>query len=50
MKTIAQFCEIFGITRPTFYAWLRKGLIKAIKIGGSVRITDEEIERLKRGE
>lgn len=50
MKTIAEFCEMFGITKATFHAWVNKGLVKVVRIGRTVRITDEEIERLKRGE
>lgn len=47
MKTIEEFCEIFKITRTTFNNWRNKGLVKVVKIDKAVRITEEEIERLK---
>lgn len=50
MKTIKEFCEIFKISRQTFHNWQKKGLVKVIKIDKAVRISDEEIERLLKGE
>jgi len=50
MKTINEVAEIFGVCRNTVRNWIERGLIKAVKIGGSVRISNEEVERLKRGE
>ena len=50
MKTINEVAEIFGVCRNTVRNWTERGLIKAVKIGGSVRIPDEEVERVKRGE
>ena len=47
MKTVTEFCKIFKITRGTFYNWERKGLVKVVRIRGIVRITDEEVERLR---
>lgn len=50
MKTITEFCEIFGITRQTLRNWINDGKVKTIKIGRSVRIMDKEIARLKNGD
>lgn len=50
MKTKEQVAEIFGVTLGTVNNWIKKGILKAIKIDRTVRISDEEIERLKRGE
>lgn len=48
LKTIKEFCEIFRITPKTFYDWKNKGLVKVVQINKRVvRITDEEIDRLK---
>ena len=50
LVTVKQAAEIFPVTKRTIFRWIESGQIKAIKIGGTVRIPDEEIERLKRGE
>lgn len=50
LVTVKQAAEIFSVTKRTIFRWIESGQIKAIKIGGTVRIPDEEIERLKRGE
>lgn len=50
MKTIHEAADLFGVHWQTVRNWIKSGEIKAIKIGRSVRIPDEEIERLKRGE
>ena len=50
MVTVKQAAEIFSVTKRTIFRWIESGQIKAIKIGGTVRIPDEENERLKRGE
>jgi len=50
LKTIYEVAEIFGVHWQTVRNWIREGRIKAVKIGKSVRISIEEIERLKKGE
>lgn len=49
MKTIYEVAELFGVHWQTVRNWIKEGKIKAIKIERTVRIPDEEIERLKRG-
>lgn len=49
MYTIKEITEIFKIHRSTIYHWIKKGLLKPVKIGGSVRFPAEQVERLKRG-
>ena len=49
MYTIKEFCELFKISRQTFNNWMAKGLVKVIKVDKAVRITEEEVERLKNG-
>lgn len=49
MKTIYEAADILGVHWQTIRNWIRKGDIKAIKINRTVRIPEEEIERLKRG-
>lgn len=50
MKTIKETAKIFGVHWQTVRNWIRDGKIKAVKIERTVRIPDEEIEHLKRGE
>lgn len=50
MVSVKEAAEMFSVTKRTVFRWIESGQIKAIKIGGTVRIPDEEIERLKRGD
>lgn len=50
MKTIRETAQIFGVHWQTIRNWIAEGKIKAAKIGHTVRISEEEIERVKRGE
>ena len=49
-KTVKETAEIFKVKPLTIYRWIKDGKIKAVKIIGSIRIEDEEIERLRKGE
>lgn len=50
MKTIKETAKIFGVHWQTIRNWIRDGKIKAVKIERTVRIPEEEIERVKRGD
>lgn len=50
MYTVIEVATIFKVTRKTVYNWIDKGEIKAVKVGRGLRISEEEVERLKRGE
>lgn len=50
MLTVQDVANIFRVTRKAVYQWINAGKIKAIRIGGVIRITEEEVERIKRGE
>ena len=50
MKTIYEVAEIFGVHWQTVRNWIKEGKIKAVKISKTVRIPEEEIDRLKMGE
>lgn len=50
MKTIRETAKIFGVHWQTIRNWIRDGKIKAVKIERTVRIPEEEIERVKRGD
>ena len=49
MKTIKETAAIFRVHERTIRNWIRDGKIRAVKIKGTVRIFDEEIERLLKG-
>lgn len=50
LYTTKEVAEILKYKEETIRVKIRKGNIKAVKIGGEYRITYEELERLKRGE
>lgn len=50
MKTIKEVAKIFGVHWQTVRNWIKSGKIKAIQVQKTIRIPDEEIERLKKGE
>jgi excisionase family DNA binding protein len=50
VNTVKETSKALKISVPTIYRLISKGKIRASKIGGSTRITDEEIERLRQGE
>lgn len=43
---VAEFCTAIGISRSHFYAELKKGNIRTIRIGGRRLVPDSERERL----
>ena len=49
MKTVKETAAIFGVTDLTIRRWIYSGKMKAVKIGVTVRIEDEEIERVRSG-
>lgn len=36
--TVAQFCETYGIGRTTFYAEVKAGRLRTVKIGAATRV------------
>lgn len=50
MVSVKEAAEIFSVSKRTVFRWIKSGEIKAVKIGGSVRISEDEIDRLKNGE
>lgn len=47
MKTIEEVVEIFNVHFRTVYLWIRKGQMKAVKIGKRFYIKDEEIANIQ---
>jgi excisionase family DNA binding protein len=36
--TVPQFCEAYGISRTTFYAEVKAGRLRIVKIGAATRV------------
>lgn len=45
--TLKEVAGIFQVHWKTVDTWIKAGEVKAVKIGGTVRITNEEIKRIK---
>ncbi|MFI3214414.1 MAG: helix-turn-helix domain-containing protein [Eubacteriales bacterium] len=50
MKTIKEFADFMSVSEPTVKRWIKRKELNVVRIGGTVRISEEEIERLKKGE
>jgi len=50
MYTIKEVADIFKVSQRTVRRWLASGKIQKIKNIGSVRITQEEINKFIKGE
>ncbi len=46
LLTIADLIKKFRVTRPTIYAWIEKGLLKKIPLGGRVLFHPDDINTL----
>jgi len=46
--TTAEAAELLGVSRLTVYRWIKAGKLDAGKYGGTWRIFDAEIQRMKR--
>ena len=46
MKTIKETAAIFRVHERTIRNWIRDGKIRAVRVKGTIRIADEEVERL----
>lgn len=42
-----EIADLFSISKRTVYRLIKRRKLKAIKVGGSIRIPLEEIERLR---
>lgn len=50
MKTIKETADIFNVHWQTVRNMIKRGELKSVKIGNGVRISEEEIERVRNGE
>lgn len=50
MLKVKTAAEIFSVSTRTIWRWIKDGKIKSVRVNGLVRIPEEEIQRLKKGE
>ncbi len=44
MLTIKDIAEKFNVHEQTVYRWIYKGKLKAIKVGGGLRVTEAQLK------
>lgn len=44
LRTRKEVCEMLGISLPTLHSWTKDGVIKAYRVGSSVRYKMDDIE------
>lgn len=49
MYSINQLADILGVHRNTILNWIKLGKVKAVRIGNLWRVSEEEIEVIKKG-
>ena len=45
MKKMKEVAEMCNVSYRTVFNWIKSGKLNAVKIGGSVRIPDEELAK-----
>jgi len=48
MYTIREVCARLGLAYITVWQWVRQGKIKAVRVGGRIRIPESELKRMVR--
>jgi len=46
---VKELCELFQVSKPTIYEWIREGKLKPFRIGSRVFFKGEEVEGLIKG-
>lgn len=46
LYTLEEAAEKLSLAKRTLYNWVYEGKIKAVKVGGALRITEEEIKSM----
>lgn len=50
MYTISEIAREFKVNERTVRRWIADGRVIAVHVGGSVRIMQDEVDKMKRGE
>ena len=48
--TIKEFCQRAKLSKPTVYKAINQGRIKIVKFGKSTRISEDQLDKILRGE
>ena len=40
-----EVADIYGVTRITVYKWIRTGVVKALKVGRIIRISNDSLPK-----
>lgn len=43
---VDEVAVFFGVTRKTVYEWIDSGKLKAVKVGGGLRVVSEEAGKM----
>jgi excisionase family DNA binding protein len=43
---VKELCELFQVSKPTIYEWIRKGKLKPFRIGSRVFFKGEDVEEM----
>lgn len=46
--TVPEVAELFGVKRDAVYGWIRRGKLRAVKVGGRYRIKGSDLKALVR--
>ncbi|HWK03796.1 MAG TPA: helix-turn-helix domain-containing protein [Puia sp.] len=41
-----EICQLFGITKPTIYEWIKNGVLKPVKIQSRVYFLHQDVQQL----
>jgi excisionase family DNA binding protein len=46
--TVEDVMRRYTVARPTVYSWVRRKVLRAVKLGGAVRFYASDLERFER--
>ena len=47
--TVEEFATTFRVSKNSVYKWIKKGTVKAVRIGNVIRIPISELESITKG-
>lgn len=50
MYTLVEVGEIAKLSKSTIYRHIEEGVLKAVKVGGSLRVKESDLEKYLKGE
>jgi excisionase family DNA binding protein len=46
---LKEVCQMFHVSKPTLYKWMREGKLKTVKIDGLRFVNEEDLKELVKG-